>query len=405
MAIVKPLNQHAIRQSNLKRIYSLVAANEGISRANLAALTGLSKTTVSDLVESLIHQEFLVDDGVSQTNRQGRKPNSLRLNSEGNVIIVINWLPSKLQAACVDLAGNIMNFREQTFNVVQDYAEQISSVYRMLRGGVEAGVNPPRVLAVCIIVPSIIDPVQKRIITSVLPVQSGEWVIRRLRAAIPDIPMGIFNDTACFAYAEAVRHPLDREPSLFVNLSGGVGAVMFSDGQMLRGANGLTTQFGHFSVLRAGPLCRCGNRGCLERRVGESVLTERAREFMPVEQLEAFGALNYRTLGQAADEGVAEFCKLADSMAEDLAYALGNFITLYNVGKCVIGGAGRQLKHYFFQQLQEHLMYHGFREFVRSCELQYSHAPEHAELSGAARYLIDSHYQFEEEQSGTLFLH
>lgn len=402
---MKPLNQHAIRQNNLKRIYSLVAANEGISRASLAALTGLSKTTVSDLVESLIHQGFLVDDGVSQTNRQGRKPNSLRLNSEDNIVIVINWLPTKLQAACVDLAGKVRDFREQTFDMAQDYAQQISSVFRMLRGGVENGMNPPRVLAVCIIMPSIIDPVQKRIMTSVLPVQSGEWVIRRLRAAIPDVPMGIFNDTACFAYAEAVRHPLDREPSLFVNLSGGVGAVMFSDGQMLRGANGLTTQFGHFSVLRSGPLCRCGNRGCLERRVGESVLAERAREFMPIEQLEAFGTLNYRTLGQAADKGVTEFCQLADSMAEDLAYALGNFITLYNVGKCVIGGAGRQLRHYFFQQLQEHLMYHGFREFVRSCEFRYSHAPEHAEFSGAARYLIDSHYQFEEEQSGTLFLH
>ena len=402
---MKPLNQQVIRQSNLKRIYSLVGANEGISRASLATLTGLSKTTVSDLVENLIQQKFLVDQGAAQTNRQGRKPNSLRLNSEGNVIIVINWLATKLQSACVDLSGQISDFREQSFDAGQDYAQQIASVYRMLRGSVEVGSAPPRVLAVCVIVPSIIDPVQKRIFTSVLPVQSGEWVIRRLRAAIPDVPMGIFNDTACFAYAEMGRHPLDREPSLFVNLSGGVGAVMFSDGSMLRGANGLTTQFGHFSVLRSGPLCRCGNRGCLERRIGESVLAERAREFMPIEQLERFGTLNYQTLGKAADASVAEFCQLADSMAEDLAYALGNFITLYNVGKCVIGGTGRRLGHYFFQQLQERLMYHGFREFVRSCEFQYSHAPTHTEFSGAARYLIDSHYQFEEEQSGTLFLY
>lgn len=402
--MVKPLNQQAIRQSNLKRIYSLVAANQGISRASMATLTGLSKTTVSDLVETLIGQDFLVDEGASQSNRQGRKPNSLRLNHEGNVIITINWLPTKLQSGCVDLAGRVSGFREQSLDGGRDYAQQIVSAYRMLRSSVERGAVSPRVLAVCIIVPSIIDPVQKRIFTSVLPVQSGEWVIRRLRAAIPDVPMGIFNDTACFAYAEMARHPLEQEPSLFVNLSGGVGAAMFSDGQMLRGADGLTTQFGHFSVLRNGPLCRCGNRGCLERRIGESVLAERAREFMTSEQLERFGTLNYRTLGKAADDGVEEFCRMADSIAEDLAYALGNFITLYNVGKCVIGGVGRHLGHYFFQQLQERLMYHGFREFVRTCEFQYSHAPEHAELSGAACYLIDSHYQFDEEQEGNLFL-
>lgn len=402
---MKPLNQQVIKQNNLKRIYTLVAANEGISRASLASFTGLSKTTVSSLVECLIHQGLLLDGGAAETGRQGRKPNSLYLNGEGNVVIVVNWLPAKLQLGCVELTGQISDFREQAFDSAQDYAIQISQAYRTLCGAVGRRPVPTRVLGLCILVPSIIDPYRKRLYSSVLPVQSGEWIIRRLRAAIPDIPMAIFNDTACFAYAEAARHPLDRTPTIFINLSGGVGAVMFSDGQMLRGANGLTTQFGHFSVLRDGPLCRCGNRGCLERRVGESVLAERAREFMTAEQLEVFGQLNYQTLGAAADDGMPECRRMLDSMAADLAFAMGNFITLYNAEKCIIGGAGRRLGHYFFQRLQEHLTVCGFREFVQACEVQYSRAPEHAEFSGAARYFIDSHYQFEEEMSGTLFLY
>lgn len=402
---MKPLNQKAIKQSNLKRIYALVGANEGISRAALAVITGLSKTTVSSLVESLIDKGFLLDGGVSLTSRQGRKPNSLYLNSEENVVLVVNWLPTKLQLGCVNLTGKLSSFRETSFDPAQDYAQQITQAYLALRSGIERRSPTLRILSLCIIVPSIIDPFRKRIVTSILPIQSGEWVIRRLRAAIPDIPMAIFNDSACFAYSEAANHPLEHTPSIFLNLSSGVGAVMFSDGKMLRGANGLTTQFGHFSVLRNGPLCRCGNRGCLEQRIGESVLAKRAIEFMSTEQLDAFGRLTYESLGAAADAGIPEFCRMADSMASDLAFALGNFITLYRAEKCIIGGAGRRLGHFFFQQLQEHLTVCGFREFVQGCELQYSRAPKHTEFTGAALYFIDSHYQFEAELSGTLFLY
>ena len=245
--------------------------------------------------------------------------------------------------------------------------------------------HQPRVLALCVIVPSIIDPYQKRVFSSVLPVQAGEWVVRRLRAAIPDVPMAMFNDTACYAYAEMGKGLLDAGPSIFVNLSGGVGAVMFSGGKMLRGANGMTTQFGHFSVVRDGALCRCGNRGCLERRIGESVLAERAREFMTAEEIEAFGTFSYQTVGRAADEGRPQICRMVDSMAGDLAFALGNFITLYNVRKCVIGGEGRSLGNYFFERLQDHITVCGFREFVSSCELQYSRCLLYTSASRASR--------------------
>ncbi|MEY8439625.1 ROK family transcriptional regulator [Anaerotruncus colihominis] len=401
---MKVLSQQLIKQTNLKQIYTLVADNEGISRTNIASLTWLSKTTVSTLVEELLDAGFLLDAGAAQTRRQGRKPNSLRVNDEGNVVAVVNWLRSKLQIASVGLGGTVKNFREKMFDPGQDYAAQIADGYRALCAALCADEHKPRVLALCIIVPGIIDPCQKRVFSSVLPVQAGEWVVRRLRAAIPNVPMAMFNDTACYAYAEMSKGFLDDESSIFVNLSGGVGAVMFSGGKMLRCANGMTTQFGHFSVVRDGALCRCGNRGCLERRIGESVLAERAREFMTAGEIEAFGAFTYQTVGRAADEGQPQVCRMADSMAGDLAFALSNFITLYNVRKCVIGGEARLLGNYFFERLQEHITACSFREFVSSCELQYSRLPKHAQFAGAARYFIDVHYRFEENLTGKLFL-
>ena len=88
---MKIFNQQIMKNNNLKKVFSLIMEHEPISRIELAAMTSLSKTTISSLVEDLINGGFVVDDGSADTGKQGRKPNFLRVNKEGNVVAVINW--------------------------------------------------------------------------------------------------------------------------------------------------------------------------------------------------------------------------------------------------------------------------------------------------------------------------
>ena len=110
-----------------------------------------SKTTVSTLVEELLDAGFLLDGGAAQTSRQGRKPNSLHVNDEGSVVVVVNWLQSKLQIASVGLGGTVKNFREKMFDPGQDYAVQIADGYRSLCAALRADEHQPRVLSLCVI--------------------------------------------------------------------------------------------------------------------------------------------------------------------------------------------------------------------------------------------------------------
>ncbi len=401
---MKVLSQQLIKQNNLKQVFALVRSNEGISRASIASLSHLSKATVSSLVEELIEADFIVDEGAGQTTRQGRKPNSLRVENEKNLIAVISWSAERFQMGFAALDGTVSHYQETVYRDEEDSVDQLLDAYHRLIGSLCEKREQTRVLALCVIVPGMIDPVRKRMYSSVLPVKTGEWVIRRFRAALPEIPLAFFNDTACFAYAEKAFDPQVENASIFVNLSGGVGAVMFSAGGMLRGGNGMTTQFGHFSVDRNGPLCRCGNCGCLEMKIGESVLEDRAREFMPMEKIQAFGPMTYESIGRAADAGDPDLRRMIDSMAADLAFALGNLITVYSVPRAVIGGHGRRLGRYFFERLRCHLSVCGFRQFVDDCEIRCSNAPEPAELIGAARYFMDNHFRFYENMDGALFL-
>lgn len=401
---MKVLNQQLIKNNNLKQIYTIVSENEGISRANIATITGLSKTTVSALIEELLEGGYLVDEGAANVSCQGRKPNSLKVNGEENVIAAIHWHTKRLHLGFVGLDGSMNHFRRQMLTDNTDYVEQIVSAYNNLKNSLSRQEKRPRILGLCFLVPGMVDSVNERLVTSILPLHPNTWVLKRLRAAIADVPMAFFNDTACFAYAEKIQHGIDHRPSAFVNLSGGVGAVLFHSGEMLRGANGMTTQFGHLSIERNGALCQCGNRGCLEGRIGEKVLTERAKAFLSPEVLLRAGEIDYEKIGMWADMGHKEYQSFADAIADDLAYALGNLISVYHVKRVIIGGRGRNLGNYFMTVLQRKVKVTGFREFVSACEVKYSRVAEHGGFEGAARYFMDQHYQFLEDMSGKLIL-
>lgn len=382
----------------------MVAENEGISRVKIASMTGLSKTTVSALVEELLAGNYLVDEGAVNVNCQGRKPNSLRVNGEENVIAVIHWHTKRLQLGFVGLNGSMTHFRTQSIIRDMDYVDQIVSAYQGLTISLRTSGKNARILGLCIMLPGMIDSYNERLVSSILPLKPNAWVLKRLRAAIPNVPMAFFNDTACFAYAEKIQHGIDEIPTVFVNMSGGIGAVLFYEGEMLRAANGMTTQFGHLSLDRHGIPCQCGNRGCLEGRIGEQVLAERAKEFLsPEEQLQP-GEMNYERIGREADRGSYAYQRFAESLADDLAFALGNMISIYRVRRVILGGRAGHLGHYFLKELERKMKIYGYKEFMSACEVEYSRVPENSEFDGAARYFMNQHYQFLEDMSGKLIL-
>ena len=389
---MKTIQQQDIRYHNLKHIFTLVGEHKGISRAKLSRKTGLSKSTVSSLVDELLNEGLLVENELQPTGQQGRQASGLYVDEQQNVIAVLHWTANTLKLAYVSMTSQITRYREVAFRSNEDYIEQITIAYRGLSAGIHIPV--PKVLAFVVIIPGIIDTNKQLILSNILPFASGEMVIARLRAAFSSIPLCIFNDSACFAYAEKRMSMHYMEPMIFLNLSQGVGAVLFYQGEILNGANGMTTQFGHFSVKREGKLCRCGNRGCLECRIGESELALRARSFMSVEDLNALGILNYETLAYHAEHGHDGCQRLLEQIASDLGFALGNFITLYHAERCIIGGSGCNLGDYFLKKLKSNLKKNGFRYFVEHCTLCYSQPLLHSEFIGASMLFISKYYRF-----------
>ena len=259
-------------------------------------------------------------------------------------------------------------------------------------------------MGVCIVVPGIVDSEQKRILSTVIGVSMQDPAVERLAEGLRDYPLCILNDTACFAYAESTFTRIQEPFFAYINVSKGVGACLFAEGKMLRGAGAMATQFGHFSIDRSGPECPCGNRGCLERIVGENALAERAAACGLDTELWGGRRLLYSDVGRLAQGGNPFARQVIRELARDLAYGISNLISVFNPALIIIGGTGVNLGPAFLSDIRAALAHMGFQEFVSRVELRYSQLGLDSELTGAAQYFIDHHYDFMGRQRGQLFL-
>ena len=386
---MKTINQQTIKSNHLKLVYSLISKHGFISRAKIAGITKLSKTTISALTDELINTGYIVDTGTDDRTALGRKPNLLALNSSENFVAVIAWYRNSLVSALVDTAGEIRYQQETSLSEEDNVACIADAVHSSLIPAAGSG----RILGVCIVVPAMVDNENKQILSTVLRLRDGDTVIDRIRKAVPDYPLAILNDTACYAYAECVYSNIKKEEVAFINLSKGVGAVLISKGVFLRGANGMMTQFGHYSVDRNGRQCVCGNKGCLECLVGENWL-----------ELPAGNKILFNDLRRLTDEGNSQAISLLERLAEDMAFGLSNLISLFNPKLIVIGGTGIILGERYLSLVKEKLQTVGFPQFVKNVRVRFASIDEQAELKGAARYYLEQHFTFDGNTKDKLFL-
>ena len=401
---MKLANQQIIKGSNLKQLFTLIGESEGISRAGLARLTNLSKVAVSTLVEELINSGFVTDMGAVITNKMGRHSNKLVVNRTGKAIMVFNWLPKEIEVSLISLDDSCLGSYAVSPSGTIDYIEETKKLYARMQTEVVGGTE---VLGVCIISPSTLSPNDGVIISSILEIPEDDTVIKQLREDIPEVPLAFFNDTACFAYAELpfVDKVEDLTSWMFLNLNEGIGAVILLGDEMLGGASGNTTEFGHFSIDRYGELCSCGNRGCLENRVGEKALSKRAEE-LKLSGVDKLAPLTYKDVATKLylkEKGYQEFC---EALAADLAYAIGNLITVHNLQQVIIGGRGQVLGEGFLEMLKDVFPQSGFHGFVAKTKLHYSkRSPEDkSEFVGAAKYFFATHFSFTKSIQGQTFL-
>jgi len=387
----------------MKLLYNAIYNNSGISRAQLAKMSNLSKTTVSTLIDELITRGFVYDSGVTDSNNVGRKPNSLHVKPSSYYVVVFSWLENNINAYLIDITG-ATTFEQHL--KLQDEDTYVSLSRKCMDEDILALVSRNQILGVCVVVSAMIDSLNEEIYSTTLSLPKSEGVnlIASLKSTFFEFPVAVLEDTACSAYAEKAYARVTEPDFAFINFSRGIGATLFIRNQMVGKADGASTQFGHYSVDPNGILCVCGNRGCLEAMMGESALAKRVKAEGGSPALNRLPAITYATLGNAALYGDAVSQKVIKDFAHFLAHALANLISIVNPNLIILGGKSILLGNLFLDEINKTLQSTGFRKMVDSVTVEYSKLDSNAFINGAMKYFFDVHYSFTKDSSNSFFI-
>lgn len=322
-----------LRAANRRAVLAALAADGPQSRADLARSTGLSRTTVSSLVQELIgagHAVETADRGRPHKGGSGRPPLLVAATSARGAVAGIDIGHHHVRVAVADQGGSVLAEDVRPVDADTHGTATLDRATRMVRALTRAS-GVPALQGVGLCIPAPIDRRSGRIRSDIMPgwrdLSPAEQLEERL-----GVPVAADNDANLGALAE-LHHGVAHGVGDFVylKLASGVGAGLVLGGRLHRGATGIAGEIGHVQVTEHGRVCRCSNRGCLETEVAAPRLLELVqpahREQLSVERLVE--------LERSGDPGVR---RVLGDAGRTVGRALADLCNSLNPTLLVVGG-------------------------------------------------------------------
>jgi predicted NBD/HSP70 family sugar kinase/predicted transcriptional regulator len=262
------------RQINRDLIFNQIRTGQPISRAELARVSGLQRSTVSVIVKQLLIEEWIVEGSTGRLPR-GRRPTFLNLNEKRGVL-ALDILPSQTTMAVMNLDGAIL--AQHLIVLPEDSQEAIDVIVRSIQEMIVA--NGDRCFdGIGMILPGRFNfkmtestsTESRRIGPScgeTLFAPNVSWPIGQIKARVEDatgLLVVVDNVANACALSEIWFSGGDGMHDLVVvNVSEEIGTGIFANGRIVRGEGRLAGEFGHVQMEPNGLECSCGNRGCWE---------------------------------------------------------------------------------------------------------------------------------------------
>jgi predicted NBD/HSP70 family sugar kinase len=335
----------ALRDINRKEVLEAIRANPMISRTALTGKVQLSRATVSGIIAELIQAGLLEEIGEGDSTG-GRPPITLQYRPENRMAVGVVLFNDAVQAVLTDMEGKLL----RSLDIPVPHSTPDSMLQCMQRAveNVLTGVNRKRVLGVGVGTPGIVN-LQTGIIELSTSKRwlNGDIQVKDILEAQLGLPVHVTNRSRVAALGE-FKIGLGRGLSslIYLFLGQGIVAGIVLDGQLFFGSSFGSGEIGHISIYPDGPLCACGNHGCLEVYATEEALLARAREAARESrdnrlQIAVEGSLERLTLDhvlQAAQEGDSSALSVLRDAGTGVGIAVATLINLFNPEMVVIGG-------------------------------------------------------------------
>jgi predicted NBD/HSP70 family sugar kinase len=375
LAEMQLASSETARIINREIVLELIRASQPISRADLARRSGLGRSTISQIVEQLIGENW-VREGAMGSLPRGRRPTMVGLN-EDLLAIAVDIHPREAGVALVDLNGRL---RRWPVPITSDPAASMRLIIDCMQQ-IRSTAPHKSIEGIGISLPGRVNPTTQRLIFSP-NLKWPEFDIKKMVETEMGLPVMMENDATACLLAELTFERMDGvRDAVLVAVAEGVGTCVLANGQLLSGHNGMAGEFGHIPVDPSGPRCGCGKNGCWEVFSSCGAALRYYRELRPEGPVVTFQELLDR-----ADEGDSDAAQALAMQAMWIGRGLRMVIASVSPSTILIAGDLTAAWHRFGPVIEKEvadLTLAGSPPLIRP-----THEGEIARLRGAAALLF-----------------
>ena len=366
------------RTFNQQLVLRALHDHSPLSRADLARLTGLTRTSVGDLVGTLIDDGLIEEVGRGRSSG-GKSPILLRVAPDGRHLIGLDLGEAQFSGAVVNLRGEIL--RSIHLPLEGRNGDAAVELVFQLVDALRADDRSP-LLGIGIGAPGVIDTSTGTVRWSV----NLNWADLRLGPLLEErygVPVVVANDSHAAALAELTFFRRPRPNNLIVIRVGrGVGAGIILNGQLFQGDGYGAGEFGHVSMGSADAPCRCGRVGCLETMTSMRALVDAAGAVEP-------SITDESGLVAAFLAGVTGIRRIVLDAARELGVAIGWLIGVLNVRHVLLVGPVAAFGDDWLSEVRRSARSSVLALLARDTQIEFGHVHDDVVVLGASALLME----------------
>jgi len=325
-------NQSDIIDNNRTVLLRLLCREGVCPRVSLARQTGLKQSTVTNITAEFLRWGLIQETGFL-TGRKGRRSIGISLNNDDFGILSIRLARTHFVLSIFNLSAVQLSTQQYEIADGQNADDTVAQMCTIAKELIRTSA-PRRILACGVAVPGPYSLIRNRI---ALMTGTIGWDTIPLREVLRErlgIPVFAEQDANCGALAQYWLNPefYSTQMLIYIAVGQGVGAGILDAGRLVRGKLGMTGEIGHTSICYDGPVCSCGNRGCLENYCSSTSFTK-----MVNEALRPSSPLSFRDAAALLQSGNPAVMELFLTLCERLAVGIVNLINAFNPDVIILG--------------------------------------------------------------------
>jgi glucokinase-like ROK family protein len=353
---------------------------------------GVSRSKISQEVGRLLETGLLVEDGLAESEG-GRRSSLLRIPRSAGLIAAVDLGATSIDVALSTLGSELVAHRGEPADVREGPKAVLGRVKKLLTELLkEQGASRRDVRAIGVGVPGPVEQASGLLRSP--PIMPGwdRFPIRDAFAGEYAAPVFVDNDVNVMALGEhwgGVGKGLDNV--LFVKIGTGIGGGVIADGRLYRGTQGCAGDIGHICVDPEGPVCSCGNRGCLEAMAAAPAIAlkaERCARAGLSTNLNAVlverGELSAKDVGEAASVGDYRALEIIRESGRLVGRVLATLVSTLNPSLIVIGGGVANIGHSLLAEIRSTVYRRSLPLATRNLPIVLSELDETAGVVGAS---------------------